>query len=219
MRGGLAGLVLACAATATAAHPHEFVEARLIFDFDGGGHLQQIGVEWRYDAFTSMLILGDMGIDPAAEALTPEEEAQLSGFDTNWIPGFNGDLWPYFAGDPLPVGPPQAASARLEAGEIVSQHWRRVEDGVDPAAGDLVVQVYDPEYYVSYTISHDSRIEGRGDCRLRFFGPDLSAAEERLQAALDELIAGGAADLEQDFPAVGRDFAEELRFDCTASGD
>lgn len=217
--GAALALAACLAAPVAQAHPHEFVEARLTFRFDAAGVLERVGVEWRYDAFTSMLILSDLGLNPAAETLSPEEEAQLSGFDTNWQPGYDGDLWPYFDGRPVPLGPPEEARARLEDGEIVSQHWRAVEGVVDPAAGELVVRVYDPEFYVAYTIGHDSRVEGRVDCRLRIFAPDLGAAEERLQAALDELMAGGVTDIEANFPAVGRDFAEELRFDCAPPDD
>jgi ABC-type uncharacterized transport system substrate-binding protein len=117
------------------------------------------------------------------------------------------------------MGRPEAATARLEDGQIVSQHWRAVETAIDPAAGDLVVLVYDPEFYVAYSIRSDSRIEGRADCRVRIFGPDLNFAEERLQAALEELYAGGVTDLEANFPAVGRDFADEVRLDCTQAAD
>lgn len=219
IRPALTALALSLAAGGAAAHPHEFVEARLTLRFDEAGALDRIGVEWRYDAFTSMLILADLGMNPAAEALTPEEEAQLSGFDTNWDPGYNGDLWPYLGEEALPVGPPEDATARLEEGQIVSQHWRAVETPTNPADGAVIVQVYDPEFYVAYTISHESRIEGRADCRLRIFAPDLAAAEEQLQAALDELMAGGVADLETNFPAVGRDFAEEVRLDCVPPPD
>jgi ABC-type uncharacterized transport system substrate-binding protein len=206
------------AAPAAQAHPHEFVEARLTLRFDDSGTLERIGVEWRYDAFTSMLILADLGLNPAAEALSPDEEAQLAGFDTNWPDDYNGDLWPYLDDAELALGRPEDPSARLDDGQIVTQHWRALETPLDPAAGALSVMVYDPEFYVSYAISHQSGVEGRTDCRLRFFGPDLSAAEERLQAALDELAAGGESDLETNFPAVGRDFAEEARLDCSAPG-
>jgi ABC-type uncharacterized transport system substrate-binding protein len=201
------------------AHPHEFVEARLILRFATGGALERVGVEWRYDGFTSMLILSDLGFNPAAETLTPEEESRLAGFDTDWIEGYEGDLWAYLDEQRFRLGPPEGALARVEDGQIVSSHWRAVGAPVDPGQGALVVQVYDPEYYIAYTISHESKIEGRDDCRLRFFGPDLAAAEERLQAALDELMAGGASDLEAQFPAVGRDFAEEIRVECGPSGE
>lgn len=207
----LAGLL---AAPAVHAHPHEFVEARLTFRFDERGVLDRIGVEWRYDAFTSMLILADLGFNPAAETLTPEEEAELAGFDTNWAADFNGHLSVSLDAAEVALGPPEEAAARLEDGQIVSRHSRAVIVPVDPAAGAFSVLVYDPEYFVAYTISHDSEITGRADCRLRIFAPDLAAAEDRLQAALDELLAGGAYDIEANFPAVGRDFAEELRLDC-----
>ena len=217
----LAPLLAALALTAAPAraHPHEFIDAALDLHFDASGALVTIGVEWRYDAFTTMLILGDLGLNPAAETLTPEEAAVLAGFDLNWVEGYNGDLWPMQGDTPLTLGAPQPVATTLEDGQIISRHLRPVLAPVNPALGQLVIQVYDPEYYVAYTLSGQATIEGRDDCRARVFVPDLSAARARLDAALDELYAGGMADVEEDFPAVGRDFAEELRLDCAPGAD
>jgi len=196
------------------AHPHEFIDAALELVFDQAGALSGIVVEWRYDAFTTMLILADLGLNPAAEALAPEEEAALAGFDLNWDAGYNGDLWPLQDETPIALGQPEPVRTWLEGGQIVSQHRRAVLTPVDPAAGPLVIQVYDPEYYIAYTIAARPSITGRSDCRARIFVPDLGAARERLEAALDELYAGGGGDLEDNFPTVGRDFAEEIRIEC-----
>lgn len=199
------------------AHPHEFIDAALELEFDATGALSGIGVEWRYDAFTTMLILADLGLDPAAGTLAPGEEAVLAGFDLNWDADYNGDLWPLFDEAPVVLGRPEPVRTWLEDGQIVSQHRRAVISPVDPAVGALVIQVYDPEYYIAYTIAAQPAILGRTDCRARVFVPDLGAARERLEAALDELYAGGVGDLEESFPTVGRDFAEEIRLDCTAA--
>lgn len=201
------------------AHPHEFIDAALELVFDASGDLTGIGVEWRYDAFTTMLILADLGLNPAAGALAPDEEAVLAGFDLNWDAGYNGDLWPIFDEAPITLGQPEPVRTWLEDGQIVSQHRRAVISPIDPAAGHLVIQVYDPEYYIAYTIAAQPTILGRADCQARVFVPDLSAARERLEAALDELYAGGGGDLENSFPTVGRDFAEEIRLDCPAAQD
>lgn len=196
------------------AHPHEFIDARLTLHFDENGALEAFGVEWRYDAFTTMLILADLGLDPAAESLSDDDVAVLSGFDMNWQPGYEGDLWPEQNGEPIALSPPHDGHAWLDEGQIVSRHVRHVLEPVDPDAGPLVIRVYDPEYYIAYTIADHPRMEGRTDCRARLFGADLDVARERLDEAIDELYAGGVQDIEANFPAVGRDFADELRLEC-----
>lgn len=206
-------LLLALSPLPAAAHPHEFVDARLTLRFDDAGALTAIGVEWRYDALTSMLILADLGLNPAAETLDDDDAATLSGFDTNWVEGYNGDLWPRQAGTEIALGGAEDGRAWLEDGAIVSHHWRRVLQPVDLTAEPLSIKVYDPEYWIAYTIAAHASFEGRSDCRSRLFGPDLSRAEAELQAALDELLAGGQ-DIEANFPAMGAEFADELRIDC-----
>lgn len=212
----LAAVALALAPLPAAAHPHEFIDTRLTLHFNDAGALTLIGVEWRYDAFTTMLILADLGLNPAAETLAEDEAEILAGFDAQWIEGYNGDLWPRQGDTEIALGGPEEAHARLDDGEIVSRHSRRVLQPVTPEAGALSIQVYDPEYYIAYTIADHARFEGRSDCRSRLYGPDLGAARERLQAALDELHAGGVQDIEANFPAVGVHFAEELVIECGA---
>ncbi len=198
------------AAPAVQAHPHEFVEVSLLLRLTPQSELAEIGVEWRYDAFTTMLILSDLDLDPAASELDEAGRALLLGFDLDWIDGYDGDLWVWDGERQLVVAPPRAEWARLEDGEIVTRHWR----SLDPAhpAQDLVVQVYDPEFYVAYTL-RAARIEGPEPCRARIFETDLGGARERLEAMLDELYAGGG-DIEADFPQVGRSFADEVLLDC-----
>ncbi|MCC5999464.1 MAG: DUF1007 family protein [Pararhodobacter sp.] len=197
-----------------AAHPHEFIDTRLTLRFDDTGALTAVGVEWRYDAFTSMLILSDLGLNPAADTLEGADAETLSGFDTNWVEGYNGDLWPAQGATEIALGAPLEGHAWLDDGQIVSRHWRQVLDPVNPEAGALSIRVFDPEYYIAYTIADHAQFEGRSDCHSRLFGPDLSAAQDVLQAALDELLAGGVQDVEANFPAVGAHFAEELLVEC-----
>ena len=55
---------------------------------------------------------------------------------------------------------------------------------------------------------------GTGSCRAEAWGPDLDAASEELKAALAEYSAD--EDLEADFPAIGKSYAEEVRVTCKA---
>jgi ABC-type uncharacterized transport system substrate-binding protein len=207
-------LALSVAALPALAHPHEFVEARLAFHIDAAGLLSEIAVEWRYDLFTSMLILTDLGLNPAATELSPDEVPGLQGFDLNWIPGYNGDLWVYVDGAETRLSGPVPAPASVEQGQVISRHLRRFSEPVDPRTAAVMVQVYDPEYYIAYVIAGMPEVFGAA-CRARVFSADMDVAYATLEAALAEVANGGEADLEGNFPRVGRDFADEVQLDCS----
>lgn len=209
-------LLLVLAAPQAKAHPHEFIDARLDFLFDEDARLTGFGVEWRYDDLTTMLILIDLGMDPAQTDLSPEEAPDLQAFDLQWIEGYDGDLWPMGDGVPLQMLPPQAGPTRVEGGQIVSRHVRMLAEPVDPRQIPVVVQIYDPEFYTAYTLAQGSDdINGTG-CRARIFAAELDTAYARLEAALEEIMQGGG-DIESNFPRVGRDFADEIRIDCSGT--
>jgi len=196
--------------TAAQAHPHEFVTASLSFRLDAALKITEIGIEWRYDPFTSMLILSDLDMDPAALSLSAEDSTRLTGFDLNWVEGYDGDLWIWNGETQVHPAPPRPGAVRLDQGEIVSTHWRAIDPPLP--ADELVFQVYDPEYYIAYTLDQ-AVVEGPQSCRARVFVTDLGEARARLETMLDELYAGGA-DPEQGFPMVGRSFADEVVIDC-----
>jgi ABC-type uncharacterized transport system substrate-binding protein len=206
-RGLLIGAALALPGGALA-HPHEFVEASLTLHM-ANGQLTAIGVEWRYDPFTTMLILSDMGLNPAAETLEDSELSAIQGFDTNWIDGYEGDLYVFAGAERIALDGPVPGSTRLDAGQIVSTHTRPL---VAPVAPPLVLRVYDPEYYIAYTL-RSGTLSGQDTCSMAISAPDHSAIAERLTAIMDELYAGDA-DPEADFPLVGAEFAEELHLTC-----
>ena len=75
LRSCLAALMILPPAGALA-HPHLFIDAGLELVYDDQGALSQVAVEWRYDAFYSLLIVEDLGLDPDGDGiLTPQEEA------------------------------------------------------------------------------------------------------------------------------------------------
>lgn len=205
------------AAAPALAHPHIFIDAGLEFLFDAEGRVAAVRVAWVYDDFTSMLYLSDRGLDPDGDGkLTGEEETALSGFDMNWDPDFAGDLYLLdgLEGEPVALDRPRDWSARVFGGRIISTHVRPLSAPLTPGDRPLVVQVYDPTYYSSYTILGTPVLTGRADCSVAVFEPDLGEAERVLQEALAEYTADQTALVEQDFPHVGAVFAEEARVTC-----
>ena len=102
----------------------------------------------------------------------------------------------------------------MEGGRIVSVHLRDIVTPVSVAQVPLVLQVYDPTYDTVYTILGTPLLSGPGaaGCAVQVFEPDMTAAQEKLQAILQEYTADQST--EQDFPAVGANFAEEARVTC-----
>ncbi|MFD1912887.1 DUF1007 family protein [Halodurantibacterium flavum] len=199
------------------AHPHIYIDTGLQMQFDDEGRLAAIRVVWVYDAFYSMLLLEEMGLDPDfTGTVTEEERATLAGFDMDWIEGYEGDLYLLQGERALALSGPMDWTADVQDGRIISTHIRALQERVEPGPEPVILQAYDPTYYTAYTIAIDPVIEGRTDCDARIFEPDFSAASEILESALAEMLAQPGYDELEDFPAVGAAFADEIRLTCGA---
>lgn len=209
---GLAGLAALGAPLPAHAHPHIFIDAAIEVVFAPDGRAEGVRLRWTYDDFFSLTLVAERGLDPEFDGvLTPEELAQLNGFDMNWQAGFQGDTYALLAEAALPLSGPADWTVAYEGGKLTSTHYRRFETPVDPGAGPLLVQAYDPGYYTAYTVV-DATVTGRADCTVEIFEPDREAADQILQDALAEFAGDEAA--EADFPAVGAAYAEEARVIC-----
>ena len=199
------------------AHPHIFIDTGLEIVFDEAGRLAAVQVVWVYDEFYTMLALDDYGMDPDfTGTVTEAERSELAAIYSNWDADYDGDLRPLLDGAPLALSGPERVRADVQEGRLVIAHARRFADRPEIGEGELVVRVYDPTYFTAYTIAVAPAIRGRDDCAAEVWGPDWEAANDRLLAALEELSGAGMDEweIEQDFPAVGADFAEEVRLKC-----
>lgn len=219
--GASAALVCAMgAATPALAHPHVFIDTGVEAVFDDEGRLTALQVVWVYDEFYSMMAIDDYGLDPDFTGeLTDDERAELAAIYSNWDEGYDGDLYALHNGRRIDLSGPLEVEADLRDGRMTISHLRAFEDRIDPAEAPVTLRVYDPSYFTRYTVALDPSIHGRTDCAAEVHGPDLEAAEARLQEELDQMAEEGldSLDIEQDFPEVGAEFAEEIRLTCSAS--
>lgn len=213
----LLGLILTClAAPLAVAHPHVFIDTGFELVTDDAGRLTHVRVRWEYDDFYSLLMTEDLGLDPDGDgALTDAETKTLTGFDMNWVEGFNGDLVAMADGTALALSGPKEVTATLSEGRIVTTHLRAV---AAPPAPDtaLVLKPFDPTYYTAYEISRPITVSGGGACTFHRARPDLSAELQRLQ---DELATLDAATDPADagLPDIGGALSERLEVRCAAS--
>ena len=177
---------------------------------------ESLQITWTYDDFYSLSTVSDMGLDPDGDGrLTPEENAELSGFDMKWIEGFEGDTYARMGDKPLVLSGPRDWTARYEGGRLISTHMRDLEHPVKIGAEPLVIRAYDPTYYVAHFIDPPATVSGGSGCQAMIFGHDENAAEAALQAALQNYNPD--MNPEADFPAVGAIFSDEVQVTCGAS--
>lgn len=198
------------------AHPHIFIEAGLDFIFDDQNQLTAVRVSWTYDDLYSLLVIQDLGLDNDYDGrLTPREQEKLTGFDMRWVEGFEGDLYVLKDGPPITLGGPRDYTAKLIDGRVVTTHVRDLDTQIAVGDEPLIFQIYDPGFYTAYEITGPNRIQGGAACSTQVFVPDIDEANQVLLDALKELGADVSAD-EAGFPAVGANFAEEVRLTCAS---
>lgn len=197
-------------------HPHVFIDTGLEFIVDEAGHLTHIRVTWAYDEFYSLLVLEDMNLDQDADGiLTESEEKRLSGFDMQWVEGYNGDLVLTKDGTPVALSRPIQPSATTEDGRIVTTHLRAVEDEAILATG-LSAKAFDESFYTAYEITRPVTVTGPDSCQMDRNDPDIDGQLAQMQAFLLTLDAD--YDLEEnDIPLVGESFATEILISCPVS--
>ncbi|MFK7834669.1 MAG: DUF1007 family protein [Sulfitobacter sp.] len=216
MKHFISALLCLICASPLAAHPHIFVDTGLDLRFGADGRLQEVRVTWAYDEFYSLLIMEDRSLDPDFDGvLTEAEQADLTGFDMQWTPGFNGDLVITQGGQTLALSGPAQATARYEDGRITTTHVRRISAH---AAGGAPVEIrpYDATYYTAYDITLPVNIQGTENCRKSFDLPDIDA---RLMEVRDQLNAMDTVMMsdDADLPDIGILLATTVIVTCDAS--
>ena len=207
----LAAALVAALPMAAAAHPHVYIDAALVLDYDAEGRLTGVEVEWAYDELYSLLIIEDYGLDPDGDGvLTAEENAVIQGFDGDWEEGFDGRLFLQQDGQPVAMAQPADFTAEYRDGRLISRHLHPL---ATPLEGNLplALQVYDPEYYVAFSMPAAPETRGRDDCRVERVSGDPEAAADAYLTAVETALDSGDADNAElvivDIGATGADGA------------
>ncbi|NNE53902.1 MAG: DUF1007 family protein [Sulfitobacter sp.] len=216
MRKTLACLFGLLFAAPLGAHPHVFIDTGLELSFDSAGQLESVRVTWVYDEFYSLLITEDMGLDPDYDGiLTEAEQAELTGFDMQWVEGFNGDLEIFQKGDLLDLSGPQKISASYQDGRITTVHTRQVMSPT-VVGQPLELMPYDLSYYTAYDVTLPVVLKGQAACRHRLEVPDLNEGLIELRAKLQMLDAEMTPE-EEGLPNIGAELATRVIVTCPVS--
>lgn len=199
--------------SAAAAHPHVFVDVSLTLRYDAGGRLSSIDEIWAYDELYSLLILSEVG-NPGQGGFDADQMRALDRLDSNWDPRNGGRLTLDSSAGPVAVAAPRHLSTALEGNRMVT---RRRHALAVPVAGDLPVslRVYDPTYYVAFSMPSQVVIQGRAGCRaaLQTGNPQVQgdAYASALRDALARELGRTDSQVQVDIGALG---ADSIRVTC-----
>lgn len=214
MKPAALACLIALAPLPAAAHPHIYIDAGLTFMIDTQGNLAAIKVSWSYDEFYSLLQLEEMGLDQDGDGIiTVAEQEKLKGFDTQWVAGYEGDLYVSQNGTPVALGGPVDAGASLEDGRLLTWHTRPILTPLDPTADEIQTKAYDPTFYTAYTLDLGAEVTGSDACTLTQIAADLPKAYDKLESLL---YGADSAQFDEDgnFPQVGAMFADTVTLTC-----
>ncbi len=199
------------------AHPHVFIDTALEIIFDDQGRASGLRISWTYDEYYSLVIAEEKAIDPDYDGSATEAEAKpLAGFDMGWDADFPGDTYALMGDAELALSRPKDWTAGYAGGKITSTHLRMFDAPVKVAEVPLQIQVYDPTLYSGYyLVGTPALTSAPVGCTTKVVLPDRAVADDILQAALDKLPT--SMDVESEFPAVGKAYAEEARVICAAA--
>ncbi|KEJ89709.1 DUF1007 family protein [Sulfitobacter donghicola] len=196
-----------------AAHPHIFINTGLKFLIDEENRLTHVQIIWEYDELYSLLVTEDMGLDEDYDGvLSASDRIALTGFDMNWVQGFNGDLVAEMNGAVLALSGPTSPTAELTDGKIITSHMRAVKSSPVMDA-PVIVRPYDGTYYTAYEVGLDVGVQGRNGCNVNLNAPDIGGALAMTKAELAalpedmDMEAAGLGD-------IGRRFATEVTVTC-----
>ncbi len=152
--GLVLALLLAGQASPAVAHPHVWITGVTTFLFEDG---QVVGLRhrWTFDEFFGGFVIGEHDVDHDG-SFDPAETAALrqSAFD-------NLQELDYFThlridGEAMPLREVETFQASIEDGVLVYEFTLPLPQPVDPAAAELALGIYDPDYYVEVLLDeHD----------------------------------------------------------------
>lgn len=136
-------------------HPHVWVDAITTFVFDDSRRVVEIRHLWRFDDFFGSFVQQEFDRDQNGR-FDGDEVARVRDDGFKALEEFGYFTTVRIDGEVMPIEDVASFEARLDRGVLVYEFGLALPEPVDPVAHDLVVGVFDPEYYVEVLLDeHD----------------------------------------------------------------
>lgn len=206
--------VLWVAASPARAHPHVWIEMRSDLVFNDQGQVAAMNLQWTFDDGYAQMALD--GLDTNGDGvysqdeltqLTQENLASLKDYDYFTVIRYNGEK--------------QRFAPVTEYGQIYSngklQLYFQVPlaTPIDPAKGEIIAKVYDPDFFIALDYVKDEPVTAIGaipaKCRIVVKPVPTDAEIEQTRAMLATKDRDWKPDTEEDFGAL---FAQPVTVQC-----
>lgn len=191
------------------AHPHVFVDVSLTLRYDTQGRLTTVDEVWTYDELYSLLILSELD-GQGTDSFSHAQLTTLQGLDPNFDPLNGGRMAIETAGKPIAADPPLYQSTDVNGDRVVSRRRHTLTRPVD-GLRQISIRVYDPTYYVDFSMPSEVTIQGRAGCRVSLHSGTAATKDDAYASALRDMLAReldgtGTEDIKVDIGPIGTDF-------------
>jgi len=185
-------MLFAClGATAAAAHPHVFAEARLEVVLSEDGKVEELRHVWRFDELFSTTVLLDFDTNTNLK-MEPDELAEVGNVIRESLADFSYFTFITHDGRDIPIEAPDVIRVDYRDEQLLL--FFAVKPGEEtPASGKLAFGVYDPTMYTSLEFLNDGDLVvmgGGGACQPEVVRPDpdevLAQNQDKLTEAFFE---------------------------------
>ena len=194
------------------AHPHIFVDTKTGFQIEDDGLLTGLHISWTYDPFTTLFLFDVLDLDRDKDgALNDEDYANILRGETEWADDYVGDIYLEVNENIRPHLKPVDAQAEYTNDQITVRFFLPLAEPVKVAEQDVVLRVYDPNYYYAYSvieISNQTKLPETCEASLYSFEPDAVTS--------DLLVVLGSLSREEtpEQANVGRLFSDDVALSC-----
>lgn len=195
-----------------AAHPHIFVDTKTGFYISEDGGLTGLYISWTYDPFTTLFLFDVLDLDQDRDGkLNDEDYAAILRGETEWADEYVGDIYLEVNEKVHPHLKPVNAQAEYRDDQITVRFDLPLAKPVEAKGQDVVLRVYDPNYYYAYTVVDTAQaapLPASCEVELISFEPDSVTSD--LLVTLGNLSREETPEQEN----VGRLFSDLVTLKC-----
>ncbi len=214
-----AALIGTAAAPAVQAHPHMWIDARAVVQFDAQGRVAAVRHEWQFDEMFGAY--ATQGLPRRQDGSLPPETLRAMADD--WIKALGEPISHYFTtvtagGRRQGFGTPREAAVDWEpkGGRLSLSFVLPLAQPAAPGAQPVSIEVFDPTYFVAYSFKAQGAIAMQGapqGCRADYREPRELDWQTMQKLAL---IPADVAEPPEELYAITKGLAHGIEVSCAS---
>lgn len=200
------------------AHPHLWIDAKVVLGFDADGQLSEIRQTWMFDEMFSSYAA--LGTDKKEKGVP--DQSELEKIRNNWMTALADPMSTYFTsasmGDKaIKLGDASSSSIEWNRKDkrIVLHFTLQVSPPVKPTTDPILINIADPTYFVAYDLTRTDSVTMQAapsGCKASFVQRNPLDAETMKKLAA---IPANAGALPPDMLKLTQEIQNRIELACT----